>query len=212
MKLSELAYSQFKQLVFARDLRPGQFVSQRELVKLTGVTLGPMREALQRLQVEGLVQVIPQRGIKVADANPKLIRDAFNLRIVIEREAARTFAATASDGEFRGLDEAHQAIVDRARAGIDDALLDDAQRVDRGMHDSIVERLDNALIWSIHQINSDRIRLIRLDHGLLTQDNLLKAMEEHLAVIAAWRRRDAAAAATALETHLATAMRRAMGL
>ena len=212
MKLSELAYSQFKQLVFARDLRPGQFVSQRELVKLTGVPLGPMREALQRLQVEGLVQVIPQRGIKVADANPKLIRDAFNLRIVIEREAARTFAATASDGEFRALDEAHQAIVDRARAGIDDALLDDAQRVDRGMHDSIVERLDNALIWSIHQINSDRIRLIRLDHGLLTQDNLLKAMEEHLAVIAAWRRRAAAAAAAALETHLATAMRRAMGL
>lgn len=212
MKLSERAYKEFKNHVYARELRPGQFVSQRELVALTGVPLGPMREALHKLEAEGLVEMIPQRGIKVADASPKRIRDAFALRILIEKEAARRFASSATESQITTQEAKHRGVVQRARGGIDDALLEHAQAVDWGMHDAMVAALDNDLVWGIHKTNSDRIRLIRLDSGRLTQGNLLLAMEEHLALIAACRRRDPEAAAEAIEAHLSTAMRRAMGL
>ena len=212
MKLSEQAYRSFKSHLFAKDLRPGQFVSQRELVSLTGVPLGPMREALQKLENEGLVEMIPQRGIKLADANPKLIRDAFGLRILIETQAARHFAAVASDDAIAALDAAHRQIVAKAASGIDDALLEAAQAVDWQLHDALVASLDNALIWNIHRSNSDRIRLIRLDSGMLTPPGLLDAMGEHLAVIDACQNRQADDAAQAIEAHLSTAMRRAMGL
>lgn len=212
MKLSEQAYRAFKAHLFAKDLRPGQFVSQRELVSLTGVPLGPMREALQKLEAEGLVEMIPQRGIRLAEANPKLIRDAFGLRILIETAAARHFAAVASDAAIAELDAAHRKIVAKAASGIDDTLLEAAQAVDWQLHDALVASLDNALIWNIHKSNCDRIRLIRLDSGMLTPPSLMDAMGEHLAVIDACQNREADDAAQAIEAHLATAMRRAMGL
>ncbi len=212
MKLSEQAYRAFKSHLFAKDLRPGQFVSQRELVSLTGVPLGPMREALHKLENEGLVEMIPQRGIKLADANPKLIRDAFGLRILIETQAARHFAAVASDAAIAALDAAHRKIVAKAASGIDDRLLEAAQAVDWQLHDALVASLDNALIWNIHRSNSDRIRLIRLDSGMLTPTGLLDAIGEHLAVIDACQNREVDDAAQAIEAHLSTAMRRAMGL
>ena len=212
MKLSEQAYAGFIKLVHAKELRPGQFVSQRELAELTGVPLGPTREALHKLEAEGLVELIPQRGIMIAEASPKRIREAFALRILIEKDAARRFAEGASDSQITSLEAKHRGVIQRARAGIDDALLEHGQAVDWALHDALVATLDNDLVWSIHRTNSDRIRLIRLDSGRLTQANLLSAMEEHLVVIAACRRRDREAAAAAIESHLTTAMRRAMGL
>lgn len=216
MKLSNEAYRKFKDLLFDGRIRPGQFVSQREFVALTGIPLGPVREALQRLEVEGLVQIVPQRGIQVIEASLRLIRNTYQLRLFIEKEAAYKFAETASESEIAEIEANHRAIVKRAQGtGIDDSLLHDAQAVDWGFHDTIVSALGNDIIRQIHAINNDRIRLIRLDHGkttLLTPGVLRPAMEEHLAVIEACRHHDAAGAAKAMENHLIIAMRRALGI
>ncbi|MEQ8968083.1 MAG: GntR family transcriptional regulator [Azospirillaceae bacterium] len=211
-RLSDRAYAAFKTQLFSGGLKPGQFVSQRELVELIGVPLGPTREAVQKLALEGFVQIVPQRGIQVAGATPKMIRDAFQLRVLVEKEAALQFAECASDAEIEDLAEAHRAVVAAAAERIDDGLLERAQATDRDMHDVMVRRLNNEFVWNIHCVNSDRIRLIRLDHGLLTPANLRSAMDEHLAILDACARRDAAAAAYAMEVHLSTAMRRAMGV
>jgi DNA-binding GntR family transcriptional regulator len=211
MKLSEIAYRRFKERLFALEVRPGQFLSQRELMRLTGTTLGPMREALQKLELEGLVQIIPQRGIQVVEANLRLIRNAFQLRMVLEKEAARHFALHGSREAIATLEARHRSVLARA-ADADEELLAEAQDVDWSLHDSLIDSLGNELVSAVHRVNSDRIRLIRLDHGLLTAANLESAMEEHLAVLAACRARDPEAAAAALERHLTTAMRRAMGL
>lgn len=216
MKLSNEAYRKFKDLLFEGRIRPGQFVSQREFVSLTGVPLGPVREALQRLEVEGLVQIVPQRGIQVIEASLRLIRNTYQLRLFIEKEAAYKYAESASERELANQEEAHRAVMARADAGgIDDALLEEAQAVDWGFHDAIVNALGNDIINDIHAINNDRIKLIRLDHGkttLLTPGVLRHAMDEHLAVIDACRRHDPAAAEKAMENHLVIAMRRALGI
>ena len=216
MKLSESAYRTFKERLFAGDVRPGQFVSQRELVKLMGIPLGPVREALQRLEVEGLVQIVPQRGIQVIEASLRLIRDTYQLRMLIEKEAAAKYAETVTDEELQALEEAHRRVVAAAeKSGLSEALLQEAQDVDWRLHNSIVEALGNAIVLRIHHINNDRIKLIRLAHGkltLLTPGTFRHAMAEHLAVIEAIKLRDAAKAAAAMEAHLAIAMRRALGL
>src|SRR5215204_2289747 len=60
--LREKAYESFTRHLLARDVRPGQFVSQRRLVELTGLTLGAIRELIPRLEAEGLIKTVPQRG------------------------------------------------------------------------------------------------------------------------------------------------------
>ena len=212
MKLSDRAYLRFKEQVFAGALKPGQIVTQKELIALTGIPLAPLRDALQKLAVEGMVQVIPQRGIKVADVSLKLVRDAYRLRMVIEREAVRGYTRTASDQQIVEQELAHREIVRRARDGVDGALLEDAQRVDWRLHDELVRGLDNDLVWNIHETNMDRIRLIRLDRGLATRDDLFRVMAEHIAVVEACKARDVEAAVRAIDHHLTTALRRAMGV
>ena len=78
------------------------------------------------------------------------------------------------------------------------------------MHNMIVEAIGNRILTAAHQQNFDKIRMIRL-HGRSPR-YLPLAMEEHLAVIEALRRRDPDDAAAALERHLAAAERRALGL
>ncbi|MBT3361762.1 MAG: GntR family transcriptional regulator [Rhodospirillales bacterium] len=216
MKLSEAAHLSFKDHLFDGRIRPGQFISQRELAKLLGIPLGPVREALQRLEIEGLVQIVPQRGIQVIEASLRLIRDTYQLRMVIEKEAAAKFAEAASDSEIDALEKAHVEIVARAeKEGLSDALFEDGQAVDWGLHDTIVNALDNDIIRNIHTLNNERIKLIRLSHGkrtLLTPAAFPHTMKEHLAVIQTFRNHDPAAATAAMEHHLSTAMRRALGL
>ena len=65
--LREIAYNRFRQRLFTSHLRPGQFVSQRQLSELLDVPVGAVREALKRLEADGLVTVVAQRGVHVSD-------------------------------------------------------------------------------------------------------------------------------------------------
>jgi len=93
---------------------------------------------------------------------------------------------------------------------LDGKLLDAALQVDWGMHNLMIEAMGNRILTTAHQQNFDKIKMIRL-HGRSPR-YLPLAMEEHLAVIEALRRRDADGAADALARHLAAAERRALGL
>jgi DNA-binding GntR family transcriptional regulator len=206
------AYDRFQQQLLAARIRPGQFVSQRELAALTGLPLGAIREVIPRLEAEGLLVTIPQRGLQIANVDVKLVRNAFQLRLILEREAAAHFAAAATDAQLAGLDAAHRDIVAQAARGVTPALLDRAQAVDWGLHDMMIDALGNEIVSAVYRVNSLRIRLIRLDRVTLTADALAPAMDEHLALLAALRTRDPQRAVAALEAHLAHARNRALGL
>src|SRR3954453_24147557 len=112
--LRERAYESFTHHLLARDIRPGQFISQRELVELTGLPLGAIRELVPRLEAEGLIRTVPQRGMQIAHIDLQLIRDAFQFRLFMEKEAVLEFTRTASDSEVARIRREHEGIVRRA--------------------------------------------------------------------------------------------------
>ena len=61
MPLRECAYEKFTERLLSRDILPGQFFSQRELVAVTGMPLGAIRELIPRLEADGLIATVPQR-------------------------------------------------------------------------------------------------------------------------------------------------------
>ena len=210
--MREVAYERFKAQLFKRNLAPGQFVSQGELCELLDVPLGPTREALKRLEAESLVRLIPQRGIQIADIGVDLIHEAFQFRTILELAAVRHFAVHADAATVGELEASTTAVLRRFDGATvtDPRLLDAALQVDWRMHNLIVESVGNRIMMSAHQQNFDKIKMIRL-HGRSPR-YLPLAMEEHLAVIKALKKRDPDAAAIALERHLAAAERRALGL
>ncbi|WP_119306296.1 GntR family transcriptional regulator [Cohaesibacter haloalkalitolerans] len=216
MKLSDKAYEKFKQHLMMGDLKPGQFISQRELVTLTGVPLAPVREALLRLELEGVVQIAPQRGIQIVEVSLRFIKDTYQLRMMIEKEAAAKFAGNASDAMISRLREVHRTVIARVEEeGTSDGLLKDAQGIDDSLHDTIVSALGNELVDWLYAMNNQRIQLIRLSHGhltLITPGTFRQVMIEHMAIIEALESHDPVAAAAAIEKHLTAALHRALGL
>lgn len=211
MLLREDAYNRFKERLFARELQPGQFVSQRELADLVGVSEGPMREALKRLEAEALVRLIPQRGIQIADINVALIRDAFGLRLALETSALKNFVRVVSDAELDALAQRFRALreqIERVRAP---SLLDATLEADIHLHQCFIDSLNNELISEVYRINDDKVRLIRLNRRF-TFERVLPAIEEHEAILHEIRKRDAVGAVAALERHLAISLRRSLGL
>jgi len=206
------AYDRFEQELLAAKIRPGQFVSQRELSALMGLPLGAIREVIPRLEAEGLLRTVPQRGLQVANVDVKLVRNAFQLRLTLEKEAAAQFAQSATDAQVAALEAAHRDVLQRAAHGVTPALLAQAQAIDWGLHDTMIDALGNEIISAIYRVNSLRIRLIRLDRVTLDAEALRPAMEEHLTLLAALRSRDPQRAAAALEAHLTHARNRALGL
>ena len=210
--MREVAYERFKSELFKRNLTPGQFVSQGELCELLDVPLGPTREALKRLEAESLVRLIPQRGIQITDIGVTLIHEAFEFRTVLEVAAVRRFALHGDEAVVADLEERTTAVLRRLDGGsnTDPRLLDAALQVDWAMHDLIVEAMGNRIMMTAHQQNFDKIRMIRL-HGRSPR-YLPLALEEHVAIIRALKKRDPDKAAAALEHHLKCAERRALGL
>ena len=110
LSLRAQAYESFQQQIVDANIRPGQFISQRELMQLLGMPLGAVRELIPRLEAEGLLKTVPQRGLQVAHVDLKLINNAFQLRQLLEREAASRFVTTVSDRDLAAIEQLEEAL------------------------------------------------------------------------------------------------------
>lgn len=212
MTKKRLAYDLIKEKIFARILIPGQFVTQAELAKLLGVSIGPLREAIQQLMWEDLVLVIPQRGIQIVQTNIKQVREAFQLRKILEKEAVRNFIKNASDEKIFLLENAIDEIVKRRQAAKEDeTLLIDVLNVDFGFHETIINELRNDLISQVFKRNFDKIRIAWLESAY-TYDIVDPAMKEHILILKAIKKRDTKEAEVTIEDHLDISLKRIMGV
>ncbi|MSP80244.1 MAG: GntR family transcriptional regulator [Rhodospirillales bacterium] len=150
--LSDQAYRQLEELIVTLRLQPGEVLSEAALAKQLKIGRTPIREALQRLAREGLVLVLPRRGILISDINVKTQLRLIEVRREIERLMARTGAKRATEEER----QRYLAIatgMDRAAADNDDLLF---MRLDRQL---------NLLVAHTAQ-NEFASRSIGLMHGL----------------------------------------------
>jgi DNA-binding GntR family transcriptional regulator len=215
--LREKAYDSFTRHLLAREIRAGQFLSQRELVEITGLPLGAIRELIPRLEAEGLVRTVPQRGMQIAHVDLNLIKDAFQFRLFLECQAVAIFALDAPAPAVAALKSRHDSILARCvkaetTAGITPKLIAEAQNIDWDLHASIVDSLGNAIISDVYRVNSIKIRLIRQQQTRLNDGVVIPTMREHLTVIDAIATHDPDRASEALRRHILSARDRTIGL
>ncbi len=206
------AYRSFTERLLARDILPGQFLSQRELVEITGMPLGAIRELVPRLEAEGIVKTVPKRGMQVAHVDVDLIRNAFQLRMILELAALRSFCRTADDSTIRKIRDEHLAIANEANQEVTPQLLARAQSIDWGFHDLIIDTLGNELLSNVHRVNSIKIRIIRGRETRILPELIQNVVAEHMRIIEALEKRDEEAAVNALESHIDSARKRALRL
>lgn len=137
--LTEQAYQRLEEMIVTLRLAPGAVLSEQALAAELDIGRTPIREALQRLAREGLVVVLPRKGILVADTDPRKQLLVLEVRREIERLLARAGAARASDGQreqFRAIADGMEA----AAASNDDISF---LRLDREMNALLAEAAHN---------------------------------------------------------------------
>jgi len=212
LKLRDRAYDSFTERLLAREIKPGQFVSQRELVEITDMPLGAIRELIPRLEAEGLITTVPQRGMQVAHVDLSLIRNAYQFRVFLESQATALFAASRSDEAAARLRLSHEAIINRAQAGERETLIADAEATDRSLHEAIIDHLDNDIISKAFRVNWIKIKLIRRNETRLYADLVIPVFNDHMKVIEAIERRDPESAVSAMTAHIEMSRRRAIDM
>ena len=118
-------YAVLRERILEGELAPGARLHQEGLSEELGVSRTPLREALGRLAADGLVDLLPNRGARVADVRPQDMEVAYEARLVVEPAAAALAAQRATPGA----DVEMRAAIDEHRASIEDfAAAFDANR------------------------------------------------------------------------------------
>ncbi len=125
--LTDRAYTALEEMIVRLELRPGSAVSEAMLSQRLGIGRTPIREALQRLARERLVQILPRRGVIVSDINVKAQLRLLEVRREIERLVARSAARRATPDERTRFAEIAKGMERAARTGDDVSFL----RLDR---------------------------------------------------------------------------------
>jgi DNA-binding GntR family transcriptional regulator len=213
-KLSQIAYLRFKESLFAGRIPIGATLTQAEVMELLDVPIGPLRGALQLLENDGLVTMVPRTGICFVKPDMSRLKDSFQLRCILEMEAVRKYAQVTQAEELDRWDAAHREVLAAARSKMaEDALIEHSGTVDRGFHAVLIGSLRNPQIDEVYGRMNERIRLVRLDNRYRqSSTTVTQAMQEHVAILDALRAHDTDAAVIAIEDHLRRTLHRAIGL
>ena len=197
LTLTDAATQALRQRILAGRLRAGEPLRQEALAADLGVSRIPLREALQRLEAEGLVALLPHRGAVVAALPIEDARELFELRALIESDLIRRAVplSTATDHAAAQLAAEHFAAT--LQAG-DIASLGDANLA---FHLALYRPAARPCTFEVFQrLHQQCDRLLRLQ--LTLTGGGARAVREHKAIAAAVRRGDAAAAAELTHQHI----------
>jgi DNA-binding GntR family transcriptional regulator len=200
--LSDQAMDKLIELIMNDQLLPGERIQEATLARQLGISRGPLREAISRLEGRHLLQRLPHIGVRVADPTPAEIGEAYLIREALEALACRMAAERITDQELDRLEE----ILGRHFLDEDAKVTSGYYQAssDRDFHLHIAratgsQRLENMLMGDIYQL------LLISRH--LKRARTEAAYEEHRVVLDALRRRDPDAADAAMRTHIRNASR-----
>ena len=138
--LTEQAYRAIEEQIVTLRLKPGDVLSEQMLSATFGFGRTPVREALQRLAHEGLVIILPRKGVLVSDLNPRHQLLVLEVRRELERLLSRAGADRATDDQREQMQEIARGM-DRAAKSNDDIAF---MRLDREFNRLMIEAAHNS--------------------------------------------------------------------
>jgi DNA-binding GntR family transcriptional regulator len=200
--LATIAYDRLKRSIFDFELIPGDRFSESDIAGRLGMSRTPVREALVRLQREGYLDVQFKSGWTVRPLDFDLFENLYDLRLVLETTAVRRLCEGESDQAARTALSALEKVwlvPKEARQSVAAEVAD----YDEQFHLAIVKAAGNPEIARVHEMVTDRLRIIRrLDFAQPARVDA--TYEEHAQILKALLRRRADQAVMLLRAHIET--------
>lgn len=197
LPLRDVVFNTLRRAILTGELKPGERLMEIHLANRLGVSRTPIREAIRKLELEGLVIMIPRRGAEVAQITEKSLKDVLEVRRALDALCAELACDRISDEEKEKLRQACKEFEHATRTGDVTTIA----AADVAFHDIIVEATGNKrLIQLINNLSEQmyryRFEYIKDESG---HDNLIS---EHRMIYESIIRQDKVKAAEAAQLHI----------
>ena len=187
------AYQYLKTKILNCEYRPNEFLNEQKLcAEMGNISRTPMRDALGRLEQEGLITILPKKGLMVSGITEEDVHSMFEMRLLVEPYALRTYGADIPREELEHID--------------------DFCKADDDFHELLMSTLPNKYLRSAYDRITGLNTRFRIMTGKVSMINQEQTCEEHLEILNAALSDNWNTAADALQHHLELARDKAEGV
>ena len=197
LPLRDVVFNTLRRAILRGELKPGERLMEIQLANKLGVSRTPIREAIRKLELEGLVLMVPRKGAEVAEITEKNLRDVLEVRCALE-ELAVQLACDRIDPERM------QQLLDAAahfRDILGTADITELGEADEAFHDVIFQATDNRRLIQLLNNLREQMYRYRIEY-LKKKECYPQLLEEHAAIIQAIREHDKAKATEITVQHI----------
>lgn len=195
--LHDTIVNRVRAMVYDGDLKPGDKVPERLLCETLGISRTPLREALKVLASEGVLELLPNRGARVAKLTAADVDEMFPVMGALEGLAGELACANASEADLAELRALHYQMALHHTRGERAEYFALNQKI----HEKIMAAAGNDLLVAMYEGLAGRIRRARYISSI-TPERWKQAMAEHEDMLAALESRDGQRLALVLRGHL----------
>ena len=178
LPLRDVVFHTLRQAILRRELKPGERLMEIQLANKLGVSRTPIREAIRKLELEGLVLMIPRKGAEVAEITEKSLRDVLEVRRALEELAVELVCEKITEEQIQDLKDAAEEFKESLESG-------DITRIaeaDVKFHDVIYMATDNQKL--IQLLNNLREQMYRYRVEYLKRSDFHQQLiDEHEEII-----------------------------
>lgn len=197
LPLRDVVFNTLRQAILRGELKPGERLMEIQLANKLGVSRTPIREAIRKLELEGLVLMIPRRGAEVADITEKSLHDVLEVRGALDELAVDLACERITEEGIEQLKKAAKDFEEALKGGD----VTEFAEADVKFHDVIYQATDNQkLIQLLYNLREQMYRY-RVEY-LKREEVHLRLLAEHDYIIECIEKRDKEASKKAIATHV----------
>lgn len=197
LPLRDVVFNTLRQAILTGELKPGERLMEIHLANRLGVSRTPIREAIRKLELEGLVIMIPRRGAEVAQITEKNLKDVLEVRRALDALCAELACDRISEEEVLRLKEACTAFANATKTR--DAKI--IAKADVALHDIIVQATNNNRLITLVNNLSEQMYRYRFEY-IKDETQHQRLVEEHRTIYESIVRKDKEAASNAARIHI----------
>jgi DNA-binding GntR family transcriptional regulator len=204
-RLTETVYKLLRTRIANHDFAPGERLQLDVLSARLGVSRTPVREALNQLAAEGLVEIRPRHGTFVAQVDQNTVAELYQLRLMIDTSVGKLLAGRLTPVQTRTL----ARFLDKLARLVDgDAYVDYGAylETDRAFHSAIIRLLGNSRLTALYEEINLPLWLVRAQQDASWPLDARRSLAEHTAILAALESRDPRVAAEAMAAHIESSL------
>lgn len=197
LPLRDVVFNTLRQAILTGDLKPGERLMEIHLANKLGVSRTPIREAIRKLELEGLVTMIPRRGAEVAQITEKSMVDVLEVRRAMDALCVELACERISETELEALGKACDAFEETVKGGDIKVMA----KADVALHDIIVQATGNLRL--VQLINNLSEQMYRYRFEYLKDTSCHQSLiEEHRIIYESIVKKDKEAASQAAKLHI----------